>query len=137
MRYVDLEGNVTVTSDPRTPVFLSYAHDVEAAQRFIQAMLDECFVDGSWSDLRSTAEDQTILAAAFKEVVDAWRERKRWGGVDPAQMMRAFLVAVWHELQNLDDKEWDALTDVANDEVAALSLLCNPYDAVLGDDDRL
>ena len=119
-------------------VFLSYtSRHHEAAHQFIQAMLEKEFVESRWGMANTTGvtEDQTILAAAFKEVVNAWPERKRWSKVDPAQMLWAFLVAAWRCVQNLDDKEWDALTNVANDEVATLSLLCNPYEAVLEDNE--
>lgn len=130
MRYVDLEGNVTITSDPRPSVFLSYAHVDEAARHFIQAMLDECFVDGSWGDLRSTAEDQTILAAGFKAVVDAWHERKRWAKVDPNQVIGAYLAEAWRYVQNLDDKEYDA---VDPSKIAALMEICDPDYALTGE----
>lgn len=132
MKYVDFEGNITITSGPKTPVFVSYTHDDEAAPRFIQTVLDECFVDGSWSDIRATAEDQTILAAGFKAVVDAWHERKHWAKVDPNQVLGAHLADAWRYVQNLDDKEYAALDP---DKTAALMEICDPDYALTGERD--
>ena len=57
-----------------TKIFLSYAECDEARQDFIEAVLTQSFVHGSWGDTRSTAEDQTILVKAFGDAVGAWRE---------------------------------------------------------------
>lgn len=133
-RYVDLEGNVSIWSDPKQPVFVSYAHKDEAAHQFIQAMLDECFISGSWGDIRSTAGNQTILATAFKAVVDAWheRERQRRAKVDPNQVVEAYLANVWRYVQNLDDKEYAAVDPY---KIAALMEICDPDFALTGERD--
>lgn len=129
MRYVDLEGNVTIISDPKTSVFLSYARD--AALQLIQALLEKDFVENCDSAVEA-AEDQMVLAAAFKEVVDAWRERKRssrhWGPLDPRQVVRAHLASAWQYLQTLDDKRWDIVADDLVDEIEMLRALCDPDD---------
>ena len=131
-RYVDLEGNITVWSEPKQPVFLSYAHhDHEAARELLQALLEKDFVENCDNAVEA-AEDQTILAAAFTAVVDGWRERKRssrhWSPPDPRQVVRAHLAAAWRYLQNLDQEEWDAVADDLEGEIGALRDLCDPDD---------
>jgi hypothetical protein len=133
MRYVDLKGNITITSDPKTPaVFVSYAHhDHEAAHQLLQALLEKDFVENCDNAVEA-AEDQTILAAAFKAVVDGWRERKQssrhWAPLDPRQVVRAHFVAAWRYLHglDLDDAELRALCNGIERELLALQYVCDP-----------
>jgi hypothetical protein len=112
-------------------VFLSHTYNSDKkAHQLIEALLWEAFVEGKWGTLETpqAAEDQMVLTAAFKEAVDAWRERKRWGKVDPRQVVRAHFIAAWrylHEL-DLDDAEFYALCNDIPNEVLALKYVCDP-----------
>ena len=128
MKYVDLAGAISITSSSRPRAFLAHARHDEVAVRLLNDFLEDLR-----ENIREPFAAQKVLARQFKEAVDVYRDNR--GAVDPAQVVRAHLIAAWDYLQSLDDAEWDALTDVANDEVAEFSRFCNSYDEVWADDD--
>lgn len=133
MRYVDLEGNISISSEPKRRVFISCVQYEEEAARLIDALLEDAFVNGRWGDLKTpqAAEDQMILTAAFKEAENAWRERKQWGKIDPVQAFGAYQIAAWRYLQGLGDDEYDSVADAFPEAVATLKRSCNPDDVLL------
>ena len=118
MKYVDLEGNISISSEPER-VFLSHARHDAVARRLLSDLLEDLR-----EDVNEPFAVQKVLVRQFKDAVDTYRDDR--GDLDPRQVVRAHLVAAWRYLQNLDDKEWDAVADDLRDEIGGLKNLCNP-----------
>lgn len=113
--------------------FLAPSSVRRAAHQLIQALLGEAFIE-SRADAVEAAEDQAILARAFKEVISAWRERKSIFPnncdrvVDPRQVVRALFSTGWQDLHglDLDDAELNTLFNDLERELIALQFVCDP-----------
>jgi len=98
----------------------------KAACQFIEATMEVEFVASRWGNRSGVAEDQAFLSAAFRKVVDAWRERQPSGNLDPRQVVRAYIVNAYQHIQTRPDPEWDTLIYDLGDEMCALKSLCDP-----------
>jgi hypothetical protein len=120
-------------------VFISYARSHVGADQLIDDLIEDAFIN-SPANSTNAVEDQTMLADAFREAVDAWARRmsKGYGSparpLDPRQVVRAHFVAAWRYLQDLSDEDYDAAMDDLADEIATLRSLCDPDDLLLNDE---
>ena len=120
MRYVDLEGNISISSEPNRRVFLSYARHDEVARRLLSDLLEDLR-----EDVNEPFAVQKVLVRQFKDAVDTYRDDR---AISTRAKWLAHLAAAWRYLQNLDGAKWDAVADDLEDEIGALRDLCDPDD---------
>ena len=122
MRYVDLEGDISISSKR---VFLSHARHDEVARRLLSDLLEDLREDVNepWNTQFRKSWRVQFKDASTPTVNDR-------GDLDPEQVLNALFAAGWRYVQTLNDEEHNAIDP---SKIAALMEVCDPDYVLTGE----